>query len=75
MWCLSCTRPSEPPSSPGVGGVMRGRGARGAWEVREVQRRIGFHAPYGNCVVGAGDAKIAVTLTGECVRAEWGAAW
>lgn len=28
----------------------------GPWEVREVQRQIHFHAPYGNCVVCAGDA-------------------
>lgn len=28
----------------------------GPWEVREVQRQIHFNAPYGNCVVCAGDA-------------------
>lgn len=28
----------------------------GAWEVREVQRRIHFHGPYGNSVVCAADA-------------------
>lgn len=40
---------------PACSGPAEGR-AGGAWEVREVQRQIHFHAPYGNSVVCAAEA-------------------
>lgn len=48
----ACSSPAEGRARPG----QAGRG--GAWEVREVQRQIHFHAPYGNSAEGAADAAL-----------------